>query len=61
MMSKYSKFGLDTFNTVWAIGYIEILHNDSHNDDQMIIIAQLFLWNNTSFKWQLYMYICKSF
>ena len=42
MMSKYSKFGVDTFNTFWAT--LKFLHNDN-NDDLAIITAWLFLWN----------------
>ena len=34
MMSKYSKFGDDTFNTVCLMGYIKILHNHDIDDDQ---------------------------
>ena len=46
MMSKYSKFGIDTFNTdFWVMGYIKGDNNDNNNDDKLITIAQLFLWN----------------
>ena len=44
MMSKYAKFGVDTFNIFWVMGYIKVLHDDD-NDDLAITIARLFLWN----------------
>ena len=33
MMSKYSKFGVDTFNIFLAIGYKELFHDHDDNDD----------------------------
>ena len=42
MMSKYSKFGDDTFNTFWVVGYIKALHDDDNDyDDLAITIAGL--------------------
>ena len=40
MMSKYSKFGVDIFNTFLVMDYINVLHND--DDDLAIAIAQFF-------------------
>ena len=28
MMSKFSKFGVDSFNTFWVMGYIKVLHDN---------------------------------
>ena len=33
MMSKYSKFGVDIFNTFWVMSYIKVLHDDDDNDN----------------------------
>ena len=44
-MTKYFKFGVDTFNTLWVMGYIKFLHDDDNEDDLAITIAQLFLQN----------------
>ena len=44
MMRKYFKFGVDNFNTLWVMGYIKVLHDDSNND-LVITIARLFLQN----------------
>ena len=46
-MSKYYKFGVDTFNTFWVMGYIKVLHaaaadDDDNHDDLAITIARLF-------------------
>ena len=52
MMSNYSKFGVDTFNTFWVMGYIKVFvyaddhNNDSNNNNPAIAIAWLFLWNS---------------
>ena len=27
-MSKYSKFGVDSLNTFWVMGYIKFLHDN---------------------------------
>ena len=40
MMSKYSKFGVNTFNTFWVMGYVKFLQNNN-DDDLAIAIAQL--------------------
>ena len=42
MMSKYSKFDVDTItlNTFWVMGYNN--NNDDNNDDLVITIARLF-------------------
>ena len=32
MMSKYSKFGVDTLNTFWVMGYIKYWHDNNDND-----------------------------
>ena len=51
MMSKYSKFGVDTFNTFCVIGYIKVLHdadddNGNNNDDNLAITIALFFIRN---------------
>ena len=35
MMSKYSKFGVDAFNTFWVMSKFKFLHNadDDNNED----------------------------
>ena len=44
MMSKYSKFGVDTFNTFWVMGTLKFLHNNGDNNDNDLAntIAQHF-------------------
>ena len=37
MMSRYSKFGVDTFSTFRVMGYIKFLHNDDNDDDDLVI------------------------
>ena len=51
MKSKYSKFGVETFNTFWVIGYNEVFFlHDNNDDDLATTIARLFLRN----KWASY-------
>ena len=57
MMGKYSKFGVEIFNTFWVMGYIKFLHdadNKNENDGNKnlaITIAGLFLWNGQAKKY----------
>ena len=41
-MSKYSKLGIDTFNTFWVVSYIKVFHN---GDDLATTLALLELIN----------------
>ena len=49
MMSKYSKFGVDTFHTLWVKAALKVLYdaddddNDDDDDNLAIIVAKLFL------------------
>ena len=46
MLSKYSKFGFDTFNTFWVMGYMKLfLYDNDDKDDLVIKIAWSFRWN----------------
>ena len=40
MMSKYSKFDVDTCNTFRVMGYIKVKHNDDGNDDLATISSK---------------------
>ena len=44
MMSKYSKFGVDTLSTFWVMGYIKVFAQQrqlqQHNEDLAIAIAR---------------------
>ena len=48
MVSKYSNFGLDTFNTFGVIGYIQFLHDNNNDNNLANTIAWLFLQKPTS-------------
>ena len=55
MTIKYSKFGVDTFNTFWIVATLKILQDEDHNDDDnnddlAIKMAQLFLPNRRAKK-----------
>ena len=41
MMSKYSKFGVDNFNTFWVLGnlILKFLHDDDNNNNDHLAIA----------------------
>ena len=50
MISKCSKFGVDTCYTFWVIGFIKFLHdndenNENNNEDLTITVVRLFLRN----------------
>ena len=51
-MSKYSKFGVDTFNIFWVTATLKFLHNkddnedkEDNNDNLAITVAWLILRN----------------
>ena len=51
MMSKYTMFGVDVFNTFWVMGYIKFLHDDNDNDNDLeITIAQLLFFETDKLK-----------
>ena len=47
MISKYSKFGVDSFKIIWVMGYIKVFARRQrlwrHHNDHVITIVQLFL------------------
>ena len=42
MMSKYPKFGVDTLNTIWVMGYIKFLHDNDYDSNDLAISSWTF-------------------